>query len=405
MNFLVQKFGGTSLGDIKCIRRVANRIRTYYSQGKGLVIVLSAMGHYTDGLVQLAKNLNNNPDGRTMDMLLSTGEQVSIALMSMALEKLQVPSTPFTGRQAGIVTRGNHTQAHIISIDTNTIKKELEQKRVCLIAGFQGVNEKGEITTLGRGGSDTSAVALAVALKAKLCEIFTDVDGIYTADPNKVTTARRLEKISYEEMLEMARLGAGVLHNRSVELASKNGVVLHVRSSFNNKKGSFVMPEEQILEKVLVRGVSLKNDEARISLFNIADKPGLAARLFAKLNEKDINVNMIVQSRGQNGLNTISYTLLQEQISVAQSITQNFVQEIGSGKVEITPEIAIVSAVGVGMRFHSGVAAIIFQALANIGANIEMISTSEIKISIALHPSEGHIALEAIHQALKLYKK
>ena len=405
MDIIVQKYGGTSLGDVKCLRRVANRIRTYYVQNKKLVVILSAMGHSTDKLVQLARSIHTSPEGRSMDMLLSTGEQVSISLMAMALERLGIPATPFTGAQAGICAKGKHTQAYIHSIDTKFIHKELGKNRVCLVAGFQGVNEEGETLTLGRGGSDTSAVALAAALQAKLCEIFTDVDGIYTADPNKVTTARRLKQISYEEMLEMARLGSGVLHSRSVELASKNSVALHVRSSFNNKIGSFVVSEEQVLEKALVRGISLKSDEARISLFDIADRPGLAARLFAKLKEKDININMIVQSSGHNELNTISFTLLQEQIDLGKSIVQEFVNETGSGQIEVIPEIAIVSVVGVGMRSHSGVAASIFQALADIEANIEMISTSEIKISVVLRPNQGHRALEAVHQALGLDKK
>ena len=408
MALIVQKYGGTSLGDLKRLRSIANRIKSYYSQGEKLVVVLSAMGHSTDNLLQTAHSLDPNPAGRSMDLLLSTGEQVSIALMAIALENLGVPAVPLTGIQAGITVLGEHSQARIANIDTKRILSQLKQERVCLIAGFQGTNGKDEVYTLGRGGSDTSAVAVAVALQADQCEIFTDVDGIYTADPNKVPNAKRLEYISYEEMLEMARLGAGVLHSRSVELASKNELVLHVRSSFNHRQGSFVVSQKKagkILEKALVRGVSLKSDEARISLIDIADRPGLAAKLFSKLSKENINVNMIVQSAGQNALNTISFTVLQNQIAKAQEIARDFSRIEASGKVAVTPQIAIVSAVGVGMYSHSGIAASMFAALADLGVNIEMISTSEIKISVVVPLTEGHSALKAVHTALGLDRK
>lgn len=408
MALIVQKYGGTSLGDLKRLRSIANRIKSYYSQGEKLVVVLSAMGHSTDNLLQTAHSLDPNPAGRSMDLLLSTGEQVSIALMAIALENLGVPAVPLTGIQAGITVLGEHSQARIANIDTKHILSQLKQERVCLIAGFQGTNGKDEVYTLGRGGSDTSAVAVAVALQADQCEIFTDVDGIYTADPNKVPNAKRLEYISYEEMLEMARLGAGVLHSRSVELASKNELVLHVRSSFNHRQGSFVVSQKKagkILEKALVRGVSLKSDEARISLIDIADRPGLAAKLFSKLSKENINVNMIVQSAGQNALNTISFTVLQNQIAKAQEIARDFSRIEASGKVAVTPQIAIVSAVGVGMYSHSGIAASMFAALADLGVNIEMISTSEIKISVVVPLTEGHSALKAVHTALGLDRK
>ena len=402
MALLVQKYGGTSLGNLKRLQSIAKRIKSYYSQGESLVVILSAIGHSTDELLQMAQILGSKPSGRAMDMLLSTGEQVSIALMAMALEAIEVPAVSLTGMQAGIRISGEHGEARIVKIDTDPILAHLEQKRVCLIAGFQGTNQRGEIYTLGRGGSDTSAVAMAVALQAEQCEIFTDVDGIYTADPNKLSRARRLEAISYEEMLEMARLGAGVLHSRSVELASKNALVLHVRSSFNHAQGSFVMSQEKILEEALVRGVSLKSDEARISLVGIADRPGLAAGLFSKLSKENINVNMIVQSAGQNALNTISFTVLQGQMARAQEITRNFSRTEASGKVSVSPEVAIVSAVGVGMYSHSGIAAKMFASLAELGVNIEMISTSEIKISVVVPPEEGQRALKAVHSALGL---
>ena len=405
MSILVQKFGGTSVGDTRRISLVADRIKRNYLDGHKVVVILSAMGHTTDHLVQMANEVHTNPHGREMDMLLSTGEQVSIALMSLALEQKGVPATSLTGLQAGIQIVGEHTEARIASINASGIQKHLDQNKVCLIAGFQGINIENEIFTLGRGGSDTTAVAVAVALHADVCEIYTDVDGVYTTDPNKVSSARRIQQISYEEMLEMARLGAGVLHSRCIELASKYNIILHVRSSFNNNEGSYVLSEDKILEKELVRGVSLKSDESRITIFDLEDKPGLAAKLFGLMAEKDINVNLIVQNRGKGDKNTISFTVLRKQLSKAQAIALEFIQQEKSGKVESTDEIAIVSAVGVGMQSHSGVAASMFKALAEINANIEMISTSEIKVSVVLRPSEGLKALEAVHNVFGLGKE
>ena len=402
MALIVQKYGGTSLASSNHIQRIANRIKRYYGRNHKLAVVLSAMGHTTDELLRLAQSLHSNPKGRPVDMLLTTGEQVSVALMSIALDRIGVPAVSLTGAQARILVRGNHTDATIASIDTESIRERLSQKQVCLIAGFQGIDEDGEIYSLGRGGSDTTAVALAIALQADECEIFTDVDGIYTADPNKVTNAKRLKELPYEEMLELARLGAGVLHNRSVNLASKSGIVLHVRSSFNNSPGTLIMSEEKILEQAFVRGVTLKTDEARISAVNIQDRPGLAAQLFGSLAEKSINVDMIVQGTGQDGKNTISFTVLQKQMLEAKSITEEFVRRQGEGLVDVIPEVAVVSVIGVGMKSHSGVAATIFKTLADIGANIEMISTSEIRVSVVLHPEQGHRALEAVHSAFHL---
>ncbi len=404
MAIIVQKYGGTSLGDIRRLQRVANRVKVEYLKGHQLVVVLSAMGRSTDDLVEEARNLHPNPKGREMDILLSTGEQASVALMNMALDRIQVPAIALTGRQAGIRIIGPHLEGRISSIDTAKIEQYLNQNKVCVIAGFQGFRDESEIYTLGRGGSDTSAVALAVALKASKCEIFTDVDGVYTTDPNKVSSARCLAEISYEEMVEMARLGAGILHSRSVELAAKNRMVLHVRSSFNNTEGSKIMPEDQILEKALVRGVSLKTDEARISVVDIADRPGLAAKLFSHLAEQKISVNMIVQSSGQEGLNTISFTILQKELLAAKSIAQEFVQEEGTGSIDVISEVAILSAVGIGMISHSGIAAMMFKVLADMEANIEMISTSEIKISVVLQTDQGLQALESIHKAFGLDK-
>ncbi|MCB1321238.1 MAG: aspartate kinase [Leptospiraceae bacterium] len=404
MALIVQKFGGTSLMDADRIRNVANRIKMYYDQGHDLVVVLSAMGHTTDHLVDLAFSLNANPGKREMDVLLSTGEQVSIALMAMALETLGVPAISFTGGQIRIRTDAAHTEARIQEIDTTRVRENLAARRVCIVAGFQGVDEDLNITTLGRGGSDTTAVAMAVALEASECEIFTDVDGVYTTDPNKVPTARRMERIVYEEMLELARLGAGVLHSRSVEMASKNNTIIHVRSSLNNSTGTLVVPEEMVMEKVLVRGVTLKTDEARISVVDIPDRPGLAADIFSRLADAAVNVDMIVQSTGRDHLNTISFTVPRASLTAARQLVEAWLHEIGSGSFEVDENIGIVSAVGIGMKSHSGVAARMFKALADIGVNIEMISTSEIKISVVVHMDQGRQALEVIHEAFELGK-
>ena len=406
MSLLVQKFGGTSVGDTQRIARVADRIKSNYNEGSDLVVILSAMGHTTDHLIQMANELHPNPNGREMDMLLSTGEQVSIALMSLALEKIEVPAVSLTGLQAGIKVIGEHTQARIATVDSEEIKKHLAQKKVCLIAGFQGIDNRNEIFTLGRGGSDTTAVAVAAALQADVCEIYTDVDGVYTTDPNKIKNAKQIPKISYEEMLEMARLGAGVLHSRCVELASKYNIKLHVRSSFNNNEGTYVLSEDQILEKAMVRGVSLKTDESLITVFDLLDLPGLAAKLFGIMSSNNINVNLIVQSRAKasEGKNSISFTVLRSQLIQAQALALEFTQKEKTGKLEVTKEIALVSVVGVGMQSHSGVAAQMFKALADINANIEMISTSEIKVSVVLKPEESVKALEAVHNIFGLGK-
>lgn len=405
MALLVQKFGGTSVGTTDLIRNVANRIKSNSDDGHRIVVVVSAMGKSTDELVELANRVNPRANKREMDMLLSTGEQVSISLLAMALENAGVPARSFTGGQVHIRTDQRHSEARILDIDTGRLEAELAQGRVCIVAGFQGVSDQQEITTLGRGGSDTTAVALAAALKADSCEIFTDVDGVYTTDPNKVRTARKIPRISYEEMLELARLGAGVLHSRSVELASKYNVPLHVRSSFNNAPGTIVLPEEEVMEKVVVRGVSLKTDESRISVLDIPDRPGLAAVLFTKLAEANVNVDVIVQSTGRDGTNTIAFTVPESGLLQARTVVNDWLKEIGSGSMQVNERVAIVSAVGVGMRSHSGVAGNMFRALAEKNINIEMISTSEIKISVVVQPEQGRAALEAVHQAFELDKE
>ena len=399
---IIQKFGGTSVGDTDKIHNVANRIKMFYDQGHQLVVVVSAMGHTTDELVKMAARVNQNPPTREMDMLLSTGEQISISLLAMALDHIKVPAISFTGHQIEFRTDSAHSNARIIDINSKKLKEALSENKVCIVAGFQGVEEGGNITTLGRGGSDTSAVALAAVLKADQCEIYTDVDGVYTTDPNKVSTAKKIEKISYDEMLELARLGAGVLHSRSVELASKYNVVLHVRSSFNNSTGTLVVPEEEIMEKVLVRGVTLKTDEARISAIDIPDRPGLAAQLFDNLASSDVNVDMIVQSTGKDSRNTISFSVPQSQLEMAKKVMEAFIAEMGAGHMDATDSIAVVSAVGLGMKSHSGVASNMFRALAEKNINIEMISTSEIKISVVVPEDQGKAALEAIHNAFGL---
>lgn len=404
MSLVVQKYGGTSVGDTDRIMRVANRIKRYYDQGHDLIIVVSAMGHTTDHLVDMARQVNPNPRPREMDVLLSTGEQVSIALLAMALEHVGVPAISFTGGQVRILTDRKHSMARIQDIDTARLKQNLGERRVCIVAGFQGVDEDENITTLGRGGSDLTAVALAAATKADECEIYTDVDGVYTTDPNKVGSARKIEKICYEEMLELARLGAGVLHSRSVEVASKYGVVIHVRSSLNNTEGTLVVPEDQIMEKVAVRGVTLKSDDARISVLDIPDRPGLAADLFNRLARADVNVDMIVQSTGKDGRNTISFTVPESSVRVTREVAESFMKEQGGGNLEVEDNVASLSAVGVGMKSHSGVAGAMFEALAKNNINIEMISTSEIKITVVVKKEDGRKALEAVHEAFQLGK-
>ncbi|MDH4200170.1 MAG: aspartate kinase [Spirochaetia bacterium] len=401
---IVQKFGGTSVGDPNRIKNVANRVKGYHDRGFKVVVVVSAMGKTTDGLIRLAQEVAEEPSKREMDMLLSTGEQVSIALLAMALHSVGVEAVSFTGAQVKILTDGNFSNARISKIDTKVIENSLAKGKVCIVAGFQGVDVDENITTLGRGGSDTSAVALAAALGARECEIYTDVDGVYTTDPNKVPQARLMKKISYDEMLELASLGAGVLHSRSVEFAKKYGVVIHVRSSFHFSEGTLVVPEEQIMEKLLVTGVTLKSDESRISLTDIPDRPGVAAEVFSRLAESGINIDMIVQSTGQNKLNTISFTVLRKDVESSEKSLNTVLKIWGSGSMSVAKDIAIVSAVGVGMKSHGGIAARMFNAFAKEGINIEMIATSEIKISCVIDKEHGQKALQLLHDVFGLEK-
>ena len=399
---VVQKFGGTSVKDAERIKAVASRIKSYYNNGFHMVVVVSAMGKTTDNLVNLAREINSNPSKREMDMLLSTGEQVSISLLAMALNALGVPAISFTGYQLNIRKDNNFAKARIQGIDTERLLNAMKQKQVCIVAGFQGVDEEGNITTLGRGGSDTSAVALAAALNARECEIFTDVDGVYSADPNKVPNARKHTQVSYDEMLELASLGAGVLHSRAVEFASKYQVKLHVRSSYDENNGTMVVPEEQIMEKLLVTGVTLKTDEARVSLADIPDRPGIAAEIFQLLGEKNFNVDMIVQSTGRDNMNTISITVMKKDLNETRELPAQTVNSWSSGSMSIDENIAIVSAVGIGMKSHAGIAAKMFKSFAENGINIEMISTSEIKISCVIAEEKGKEALNIVHNVFEL---
>jgi aspartate kinase len=394
---IVQKYGGTSVGTTDKIKNVAKRIKTYHDRGDRVVVVVSAMGHTTDELIELAEKINPDPPRREMDMLLSTGEQVSVSLLAMALHGIGVPAKSFTGSQVRLMTDGNFSNAKIEMIDRTRIDEAFAGNQVAIVAGFQGIDKDDNITTLGRGGSDTSAVAIAATLGATECEIYTDVDGVFTADPNKVNGAKMHQRITYDEMLELASLGAGVLHSRSVELAKNYDVVIHVRSSFKEIPGTLVVSEEKLMEHIRVSGVTIKNEEARITIPDVPDKPGIAAELFGALATADVIVDVIVQSSPSNGKNTISFTVSRKSMKDALPILEKFVQVNKTGTLEVNDKIAIVSAVGVGMKSHVGVAAQMFKALADNNINIEMITTSEIKISCVIPESEGKNALRAIH--------
>ena len=399
---IVQKYGGTSVGDTTKIKNVANRIKTYFDNGDNVAVVVSAMGHTTDILVDLAEQITDNPPKRELDMLLSTGEQVSVALLAMALESIGVPAKSFTGFQIKMMTDGNHSNAKIDSIDRTRIDHAFSERKVAIIAGFQGIDKDENITTLGRGGSDTTAVAIAAALGADECEIYTDVNGVYTTDPNKVPEAKMLDQITYEEMLELASLGAGVLHSRSVELAMNYGVTIHVRSSFHREPGTLVVSEDKIMEKMKVSGVTVKNDQARVTIPDVKDQPGIAAELFTALSAKDIIVDVIVQSSPRDGVNTISFTISKKDVPTTKLVIEDLKKKLFSGALEIDDDIAILSAVGVGMKSHVGVAAQMFQALATEGVNILMISTSEIKISCVIPQSKSKQGVQAVHSAFGL---
>jgi aspartate kinase len=400
---IVQKYGGTSVGDVDRIKNVAARIKAFRDEGNELVVVVSARSGVTNELIARAKSIHPNPPEREMDQLLSIGEQETIALTAMALEAIGVDAVSYTGAQAGIFTDKVHTKAKIKTIDAKPLEKDLGAGKVIIVAGFQGINDEGHITTLGRGGSDLTAIALAAAIKADKCEIYTDVDGVYTADPRVVKDARKLNEISYDEMLELASLGSKVMQTRSVEFASKYNVVFEVRSSFNNNPGTIVKQEVAYMEKVVVRGVAVDKDQAKVVVSNIADKPGTAAKVFRALADANINVDMIVQNVGRDGVANLTFTVPQTEIGKVERTLAPVLKDIG-GSVTLDDQIAKLSVVGVGMRTHSGVASTLFTALAGAGINLELISTSEIKISVVIARNKADEAARVAHKAFELEK-
>ena len=404
MRVIVQKYGGTSVADTQKIKNVAKRVTETKKRGDHVVVVISALGDTTDRLVSLAHEITSRPREREMDMLLSTGEQISVALLSMAVHDLGYEAISFTGAQVGIVTDAAHTKAKILDVKVGRILEELEKGSIVIVAGFQGVTLDDQITTLGRGGSDTTAVALAAALKADVCEIYTDVDGVFTADPRLVPEARKLDRVSYEEMLEMAATGARVLQLRSVEFARNYGVVIHVRSSFSEDEGTMIVSDEERMEKAIISGVTHDTGEAKVSVFDVPDRPGAAARLFQALSRENINVDMIIQNVSEGDRTAISFTVPKEDLGKAAEISRQVARELGAGGVNVDEGIAKVSLIGAGMRTHPGIAADMFTALAEKEINIEMISTSTIKISCVIQAREVEKAVRAIHEKFGLDK-
>jgi aspartate kinase len=402
MALIVQKYGGTSVGNPERIKNVASRVAQYRAKGDQIVVVVSAMSGVTDNLIKLAKQIMPMPSEREMDMLLATGEQTTIALTAMALHAMDVPAVSLTGSQAGIFTDDVHTKAKIQTIVPKQVHALLNAGNVVIVAGFQGQSAAGHITTLGRGGSDLTAIALAAALKADLCQIYTDVDGVYTADPRIVPTARKLDEISYDEMLELASLGAKVMQSRSVEFAKKFGVIFEVRSSLNDNPGTLVKEETKNMEDVVIRGVSLDKNQAKVTLVAVPDHPGMAARVFKTLGDANINVDMIVQnvSHGAGKPATdLSFTVDKPDLPKARKVIEKLKAEVDYREALADENIGKLSIVGVGMRSHSGVAARMFEALAREEINIQMISTSEIKISVVVDLSKGEQAMRVVHAA------
>jgi aspartate kinase len=403
MALVVQKYGGTSVGDVERIRNVARRILNTKNQGHELVVVVSAMAGETDKLIRLAQQVTPVPDERELDVLVSTGEQVSIALLAMALKSMNCDSKSYLGFQIKIATDSVFGKARIASIDSEKMRQDLKDGRVVVVAGFQGVDDSGNITTLGRGGSDTSAVAVAAALEADVCEIYTDVDGVYTTDPNVYPKARKLSKISYDEMLEMASLGAKVLQIRSVEFAKKYDVPIHVRSSFNDNPGTIVCKEDKEMEKVVVSGVTYNKNEAKIEVMRLPDIPGVAAKLFQPIADANIVVDMIIQTSSiEKGCADVAFTVPKSDFAKTLQIVKETTKDFGGKEVKFNEDIAKISIVGVGMRSHSSVATRMFSALAKEGINIHMISTSEIKISCIIDSKYTELAVRALHDAFEL---
>ncbi len=396
---IVKKFGGTSVANKERMYNVANRCIEDYKKGNDVVVVLSAMGKYTDELIDMAKDMNPNPPKREMDMLYTIGEQMSVALMGMVMNNLGVPAISLNAFQVAMHTTSVYGNARLKRIDSERIRHELDQRKIVIVTGFQGINKFDDYTTLGRGGSDTTAVALAAALNADACEIYTDVDGVFTADPRKVPNARKLEQITYDEMLELATLGAGVLHNRSVELAKKQGVQLVVRSSLNTSEGT-VVKEDAKMEKMLVSGVAADKDAARVALIGLKDEPGVAFRLFNHLARHNINVDMILQSVGRDSTKDISFTVAVENADEAVEIIERHFHEYE--KIDVEKNVAKVSIVGAGMMSNAGVAAKMFEALYDEGINIKMISTSEIRVSVLIDEKYTEKAMNAVHEKFGL---
>ena len=402
MALIVQKYGGTSVANTDRIKNVAARVARYHANGDQVVVVVSAMSGVTDGLIKLAKDITPLPSEREMDMLLATGEQQTIALTAIALQTIGVPAISMTGAQAGIVTDGVHTKAKINNITPREVRDKLKAGNVVIVAGFQGETSDGQITTLGRGGSDLTAIALAAALKADLCQIYTDVDGVYTTDPRIVANATKLAEISYDEMLELAGLGAKVMQSRSVEFAKKFGVVFEVRSSLNDNPGTIVKEETKNMEGIVVRGVALDKNQAKVTIIGVPDKPGVAARIFKALGDATVNVDMIIQniSHGTGAPATdISFTIDKPDLLKAQKVMASLKQEVGFHDSITREKIGKLSIVGVGMKSHTGVAGKLFETLAQEGINIDMISTSEIKISVVIDLAKGEQAVKAVHTA------
>ena len=398
---IVKKFGGTSVGDKQRMYNVANRCIEEYKKGNDVVVVLSAMGKYTDELIRMAHDMDDKPPKREMDMLLTIGEQMSVSLMAMVMHKLGVPAVSLNAFQVTMHTTSSHQNARLKRIDTERIRRELDARRIVIVTGFQGVDKYDDYTTLGRGGSDTTAVALAAALHADACEIYTDVDGVYTADPRKVPNARKLKEITYDEMLDLATSGAGILHNRSVEMAKKYGVPLVVRSSLNNSEGT-VVKEVVSVERMLISGVALDTDAVRIAVIGLKDIPGVAFKLFDVLAKKNINVDVILQSIGRAGTKDISFTVDDKDMEEAMAVLDENKARLGYQELHSERNIAKLSIVGAGMMSNPGVAAKMFESLYNEGVNINMISTSEIRVTVLINEKDGIRAMNAVHDAFNL---
>lgn len=396
MSLIVQKFGGSSVANAERVMNVASIVTDTYAKGNDVVVVVSAQGDTTDDLIEKANEINPKASKRETDMLLAAGEQISISLLAMAIEKLGYHAVSLLGWQAGFNTTSAHTSARIRKVEPDRIKKELDKKNIVIVAGFQGISKYGDITTLGRGGSDTSAVAIAAAMHADLCQIFTDVEGVYTADPRKVKNAKKLQEISYDEMLELATLGAQVLNNRSVEMAKKYNIELEVLSSMTKASGTIVK-EKTKMEKMLISGVAKDTDVARISVMGVPNIPGLAFKMFSKLSAKDINVDIILQSIGHDGKKDISFTVAKNRGEEAVALMKEYTENLGAEEILYDDKVAKISIVGAGMESHAGVATKMFEALYDAQVNIQMISTSEIKVSVLIDSADADKAVSAIH--------